>query len=67
MTGRLTDHVSIWLLAAVPRGAIDDAVEWHGEGARRSDSKLPAHVMMYFAMAPALFSARRITGRSWPG
>ena len=57
LTGRLTDHVSIGLLAAaVPRDVIDDAVEEYGKGAKRSDSKLPAHVMVYFAMALALFA-----------
>jgi Insertion element 4 transposase N-terminal len=57
LTGRLTDHVSIGLLAAaVPRDVVDDAVEERGKGAKRSDSKLPAHVMVYFAMALALFA-----------
>jgi hypothetical protein len=57
LAGRLTDHVSIGLLAAVvPRDVVDDAVEEFGRGAKRSDSKLPAHVMVYFAMALALFS-----------
>jgi hypothetical protein len=57
LAGRLMDHVSIGLLAAVvPRDVIDDAVEGFGKGAKRSDSKLPAHVMVYFAMALALFA-----------
>jgi Insertion element 4 transposase N-terminal len=56
LSGRLTDHVSVGLLAAaVPRVVIDDAVAEFGKGAKRSDSKLPAHVMVYFAMAMALF------------
>jgi hypothetical protein len=55
--GRLTDHVSVGLLAAaVPRDVIDDAVAVHGRGAKRADAKLPAHVMVYFAMAMALFA-----------
>jgi hypothetical protein len=53
----LTDHVSVGLLAAaVPRDVVDDAVEEFGRGAKRSDAKLPAHVMVYFAMAMALFA-----------
>lgn len=56
LTGRLADHVSIGLLAAVPREVVDDAVDEYGKGAKRSDSKLPAHVMVYFAMALALFA-----------
>lgn len=57
LSGRLTDHVSIGLLAdAVPRVVIDDAVAEFGKGAKRADAKLPAHVMVYFAMAMALFA-----------
>lgn len=57
LTGRLTDHVSIGVLAAaVPRDVIDDAVTEFGRGAKRADAKLPAHVMVYFAMAMALFA-----------
>lgn len=53
----MTDHVSIGLLAAaVPRDVIDDAVAEFGKGAKRADAKLPAHVMVYFAMALALFA-----------
>jgi hypothetical protein len=55
--GRLTDQISIGVLAAsVPRDAVDDAVAAAGRQARRSDGKLPPHVMVYFAMAMALFS-----------
>jgi hypothetical protein len=41
------------LASAVPRDAVDDAVEATGRGARRSGGKLPPHVMVYFAMACA--------------
>jgi hypothetical protein len=52
--GRLTDWISLGVLAsAVPRDAVDDAVEATGRGARRSGGKLPPHVMVYFAMACA--------------
>jgi hypothetical protein len=47
--GRLTDWVSLGVLAAfVPRDAVDDAVAAAGKQARRSDGKLPPHVMVYF-------------------
>jgi hypothetical protein len=55
--GRLTDWVSIGVLASsVPRDAVDDAVAVTGRQAKRSDSRLPPHVMVYFAMALALFA-----------
>ena len=55
--GRLTDQISIGVLAAsVARDAVDDAVAVTGRQARRSDGKLPPHVMVYFAMALALFA-----------
>ena len=73
--GRLTDQISIGVLAAsVPRDAVDDAVAVTGRQARRSDGKLPPHVMVYFAMAMALFAdddyeevAARLAGtlRAW--
>ena len=73
--GRLTDWISLGVLAsAVPRDAVDDAVEAAGRGARRADGKLPPHVMVYFAMALALFAdddyeevAARLAGmlRGW--
>jgi hypothetical protein len=54
---RLTDWISLGVLASsVPRDAVDDAVAAAGKGARRSDGKLPPHVMVYFAMALALFA-----------
>jgi hypothetical protein len=55
--GRWTDQVSLGVLASsVPRDVIDDAVAGAGRGARRSDGKLPPHVMVYFALAMALFA-----------
>jgi transposase IS4-like protein/DDE family transposase len=55
--GRLTDWISLGVLASsVPRDAVDEAVTAAGKGARRSDGKLPPHVMVYFAMALALFA-----------
>jgi hypothetical protein len=54
--GRLTDWVSFGVLASsVPRDAVDDAVAAAGKGARRSDGKLPPHVMVYRVLALALF------------
>jgi len=55
--GRLTDWVSVGVLATfVPRDAVDDAVASAGKQAKRSDGKLPPHVMAYFVMALALFA-----------
>jgi len=55
--GRWTDQVSLGVLASsVPRDVIDDAVAAAGRSARRSDGKLPPHVMVYFAMGMALFA-----------
>jgi hypothetical protein len=55
--GGLADQVSVGVLASwVPRGAVDDAVEETGKGARRAGGKLPPHVMVYFVMALALFA-----------
>jgi Insertion element 4 transposase N-terminal len=52
----LTDWVSLGVLTAfVPRDAVDDAVAAAGTQARRSDGKLPPHVMVYFVMALPLF------------
>jgi hypothetical protein len=49
--------VSLGVLAAfVPRDAVDDAVASAGRQARRSDGKLPPHVMVYLVMALALFA-----------
>jgi hypothetical protein len=55
--GWLADQVSLGVLAgSVPRDVIDDAVAVTGKRARRRDGKLPPHVMVYFAMALALFA-----------
>jgi hypothetical protein len=55
--GRLTDWISLGVLASsVPRDAVDEVVAAAGKGARRSDGKLPPYVMVYFAMALALFA-----------
>jgi transposase IS4-like protein len=55
--GRLSDWISLGVLASwVPRDAVDDSVEATGKGARRKGGKLPPHVMVYFAMALALFA-----------
>jgi Insertion element 4 transposase N-terminal len=55
--GRWTDRVSLGVLASsVPRDVVDDAVAAAGRQAKRSDGKLPPHVMVYFAMAMALFA-----------
>jgi hypothetical protein len=55
--GRLTDWVSFGVLASsVPRDAVDDAIEAAGKQARRSDGKLPPHVVVYLVMALSLFA-----------
>lgn len=55
--GRPSDLISLGVLAsAVPREAVDEAIAVTGKQARRSDGKLPPHVMVYFVMALALFA-----------
>jgi hypothetical protein len=55
--GCWTDQVSLGVLASsVPRDVIDDVVGACGRQAKRSDGKLPPHVMVFFAMAMALFA-----------
>src|SRR5258708_6666665 len=55
--GRLTDGVSWGVPASlVWRDARDVRVGAAGRQARRSDGKLPPHVMVYFVMALALFA-----------
>jgi hypothetical protein len=55
--GRLTDQICLGVLASsIPRDAVDDAVAAAGKRARRRDGKLPPHVMVYFAVAMALFA-----------
>src|SRR6266516_3265829 len=54
---RWADQISLGVLASsVPRDVIDDVVASHGRQAKRSDGKLPPHVMVYFAMAMALLA-----------
>jgi transposase IS4-like protein len=55
--GRLSGWISLGVLASwVPRDAVDDAVQVTGKAAKRKGGKLPPHVMVYFAMALALFA-----------
>ncbi|BCB88462.1 hypothetical protein Psuf_057750 [Phytohabitans suffuscus] len=55
--GRLTDWISVGVLAgSVPRDVVDAAVAAYDRRPKRSDAKLPGHVMVYFAMALALFA-----------
>jgi transposase IS4-like protein/DDE family transposase len=64
------DQVSLGVLVtAVPRDAVDDAVAVCGVGAKRSDGKLPPHVVAYLTMALCLFTeddytevATKVTG-----
>jgi hypothetical protein len=50
------DQVSIGVLVdAVPRDAVDDAVAVCGVRERRSDGKLPAHVVTYLTLGLCLF------------
>jgi hypothetical protein len=54
---RWADQISLGVLASsVPRDVIDDVVAACGRQAKRSDGKLPPHVMVYFALAMALFA-----------
>jgi hypothetical protein len=55
--GRLTDWISVGVLtSSVPRDAVDEAIAVTGRQAKRSDGKLPPHVMVYFVMALVLFA-----------
>jgi hypothetical protein len=55
--GWLADQVSLGVLASsVPREVVDEVVVAAGRAAKRSDGKLPPHVMVYFVMAMALFA-----------
>jgi hypothetical protein len=64
------DQVSLGVLvSAVPRDAVDDAVAVCGVREKRSDGKLPAHVIAYLTLALCLFAdddyeevATRVTG-----
>jgi hypothetical protein len=54
-SGRLTDHLSIGVLArTVPRYVIDEVLADTGRKEKRS-RLLPAHVVVYFVMSLALF------------
>jgi Insertion element 4 transposase N-terminal len=54
---RLSDWISLGVLASwVPRDAVDDAVEAACKGAKRKGGKLPPQVVVYFAMALAMFA-----------
>lgn len=54
-TGRLTDYLSIGVLTAtVPRFVVDEVIAATGRKEKRS-RLLPAHVVVYFVMALALF------------
>lgn len=54
-TGRLTDHLSIGVLTrTVPRFLVDEVLVQTGRKEKRS-RLLPAHVVVYFVMALALF------------
>jgi hypothetical protein len=44
------------LATAVPRDAVDTAIAVTGRGAKRSGGKLPPHVMVYYAMALAVYA-----------
>ncbi|GAA2009424.1 IS4 family transposase [Catenulispora subtropica] len=73
----VADMLGVGLLtASVPRAVVDEAVEACGRGARRSGGVLPPHLMVYFAMAMALFADEDYPGvmarlaeplRSWGG
>jgi hypothetical protein len=64
------DQVSLGMLvSAVPRDAVDDAVAACGVRDKRSDGKLPAHVVAYLTLALCLFAeddyeevATKVTG-----
>jgi len=64
------DQVTLGMLVnAVPRDAVDDAVAACGVREKRSDGKLPAHVITYLTLALCLFGeddyeevAARVTG-----
>src|SRR5258706_7221071 len=55
--GGRTEWISLGVLTSwVRRDAVDDAIEAADRQARRSDGKLPPHVMVYLVMALALFA-----------
>jgi transposase IS4-like protein/DDE family transposase len=55
--GRLSDWVSVGLLtSSMPRDVVDEVVAAAGRQAKRSDGTLPPRMMVYYAMALALFA-----------
>lgn len=55
VNGKLTDHVSLGVLTRiVPRYVVDEVISETGSREKRSRS-LPAHVVVYFVLALALF------------
>ncbi len=53
--GRLTDRVSIGVLArTIPRDLVDEVLAETGKREQRS-RRLPAHVVVYFVVAMAIF------------
>jgi len=55
--GSLADLVSLGVLAgSVPRDVVDAAVAVRGRSSKRAGGKPPPHVMVYFAMALALYA-----------
>ena len=64
------DQVTLGVLVdAVPRDAVDEAVAVCGRQERRSDGKLPAHVITYLTLGLCLFAeddyeevAAKVTG-----
>ena len=52
---RLTDHISLGVLArAVPRTTVDEVLRETGKASQR-ERELPAHVMVYYVMALSLY------------
>lgn len=55
VSGKLTDHVSLGVLTrVVPRYVVDEVIDATGSREQRTRS-LPAHVVVYFVLALALF------------
>ncbi|MCX6071152.1 MAG: IS4 family transposase [Chloroflexi bacterium] len=53
---RITDYISLGVLAgAVPRTTVDEVLKETGKGSER-ERELPAHVMVYYAMALSLYA-----------
>ncbi|MFP5070872.1 IS4 family transposase [Pseudonocardia nantongensis] len=56
LNGKLTDHVSVGVLTRiVPRSVVDEVLAETGRVQKRTRS-LPAHVVVYFVLALALFT-----------